>query len=155
MTEDLLWRALGSVKDPEIPTVSIVDLGIVEAVRAEGDRAEVDLLPTFAGCPALGIIRQEVERALLGAGAKDVQVRFLVAPPWTTDRVTPAGREALRSFGIAPPAEGAVSCPLCGSDRTRRESAFGPTLCRAVYYCEACRNPFERMKPMTLMPRTR
>lgn len=153
MTTKEIMMALQGVTDPEIPVVSIVDLGLVEDVRLEGERVLVDLLPTFAGCPALSIIRGEVEKALKAAGAPEAEVRFVLSPPWTTDRITPAGREALASFGIAAPSPEEVSCPYCGSQKTRRESSFGPTLCRQVYYCDACKNPFERMKPITLSPR--
>jgi len=150
MTVQEVMDVLRTVKDPEIPVISITDLGIVGDVRATEGAVEVDLLPTFAGCPALGIIRQTVERALHDSGAESVSVRFVNTPAWTTDRVSERGRDELRSFGIAPPLAGAVPCPFCGSERTRRESAFGPTLCRSVFYCDDCRNPFELMKPIIL-----
>lgn len=155
MTKDDVLAVLSKVTDPEIPVLPITDLGIVEEVRVEGGRVEVDLLPTFAGCPALGIIRQSVEAALRGAGAAEVKVTFRTSPAWTTDRLSEAGREALKGFGIAPPREGNVPCPYCGSEDTRRESSFGPTLCRSVYYCDSCHNPFELMKPIVLQPRAR
>lgn len=155
MTKNEVMRVLSEVKDPEIPVISITDLGIVGDVRTSGGRVEVDLLPTFAGCPALGIIRQTVEDALTGAGAEEVAVTFVTRPAWTTERVNPSGRDALKGFGIAPPVEGDVACPFCGSHDTRRESSFGPTLCRSVYYCDSCHNPFELMKPIILMPRAR
>lgn len=153
MTTDDVMKVLAQVTDPEIPVLPITDLGIVEEVRVEGDRVEVDLLPTFAGCPALGIIRKSVEGALTEAGAAAVKVTFRTSPAWTTERVSEAGREALKGFGIAPPTAGGVSCPYCGSGDTHRESSFGPTLCRSVYYCEHCHNPFELMKPVVLQPR--
>ena len=157
-----VWRALSDVHDPEIPPISIVDLGIVERVLVVGDAVEVELLPTFAGCPALDVIREDVEaavRTVAGDGA--VRVRFVYTPPWTTGRITAAGREALRSHGITPPgrggaflplaaltrAGGTVACPFCGSDQTVLESAFGPTLCRTTHFCRTCRNPFEGFKP--------
>jgi len=157
-------EALASVHDPEIPPCTIVDLGIVERVAVSGGTVEVDLLPTFAGCPALDVIREDVEAAVrLVAADVSVQVRFVHAPPWTSDRITPAGRAALARHGITPPAGGpvliplealrrpsaAVLCPFCASVDTVLESAFGPTLCRSTHFCRSCRNPFEAFKPKT------
>ena len=151
------WDALAGVHDPEIPPCSITDLGIVEDVRAVGGAVEVDLLPTFAGCPALDAIRDDCEAAVANAApGLGVRVRFVTSPPWTSDRITPAGREALRAYGLAPPASDEPRpCPFCGSRNTVQESQFGPTLCRATHYCAACRNPFEAFKPklIALMPR--
>ena len=165
-----VWDSLASVHDPEIPPCSITDLGIVERVRVTDGRIEVDLLPTFAGCPALDVIRDDVEAALRAvAGDRDVSVRFVYSPPWTSDRITPPGREAMRTYGLAPPgqtrpadavfipmaaferAPHPVVCPFCGSTNTILESAFGPTLCRATHFCRACRNPFESFKPKTIL----
>lgn len=143
------WAALAGVRDPEIPPCSIVDLGLVEDVRAVDGAIEVDLLPTFAGCPALDVIRRDSEAAV-GAmvPGRAVRVRFVTSPPWTSDRITEAGREALRTYGVEPPAiREPRRCPFCGSRNTLQESQFGPTLCRATHYCEACRNPFEAFKP--------
>jgi ring-1,2-phenylacetyl-CoA epoxidase subunit PaaD len=156
-------EALASVHDPEIPPCSIVDLGIVERVRSTPTAVEVDLLPTFAGCPALDVIREDAEAAVREvAGDRDVRVRFVYAPPWTSDRITEGGREALRTYGITPPGEGGLRrvfvpmgmptrggarCPFCGNEDTVLESAFGPTLCRSILFCPACRNPFEGFKP--------
>ena len=160
-----VWEALASVHDPEIPPLAITDLGIVEAVRVSADRVEVDLLPTFVGCPALDVIREDVGAAARTvAEGREVAIRFVYSPPWTSDRITPDGREALRSYGLTPPGEGGhsttfiplaalgspqtpVTCPFCGSDDTVLESAFGPTLCRTTHFCRACRNPFEGFKP--------
>jgi ring-1,2-phenylacetyl-CoA epoxidase subunit PaaD len=162
-----VWEALGRVHDPEIPPVAITDLGIVQDVRTPPGAVEVDLLPTFAGCPALDIIREDVEAALSPvAGERAVRVRFVNAPPWTSDRITPAGREAMRSYGLTPPPglTGTMllpvipltpTCPFCGSRDTVRESAFGPTLCRATHYCRSCRNPFESFKPKVMGPAPR
>jgi ring-1,2-phenylacetyl-CoA epoxidase subunit PaaD len=155
--------ALSGVRDPEIPPCSITDLGIVEDVRVTDRAVEVDLLPTFAGCPALDVIREDVEAAVRPlAGPRTVRVRFVHSPPWTSDRITPAGREALRSYGVAPPGEGGgrvvvpligvagprepAVCPFCGSRDTELDSAFGPTLCRSTHFCRTCRNPFEAFK---------
>jgi ring-1,2-phenylacetyl-CoA epoxidase subunit PaaD len=152
--------ALAEVMDPEIPACSIVDLGMVERLEVTDDAVEVDLLPTFVGCPAKDLIGQDVERAVVGvAGDREVRVRFVNRPAWTTDRITEGGRAALREYGIAPhwdrPAGPApvsllvasgVPCPYCGSIDTVQESAWGPTPCRAAHYCRVCRNPFEGFK---------
>jgi ring-1,2-phenylacetyl-CoA epoxidase subunit PaaD len=154
-------EALATVHDPEIPPLTITDLGIVERVSVDDERVEVDLLPTFAGCPALDVIRRDVEAAVRSAaGGRTVRIRFVYSPPWTSDRITPRGRDALRSHGLTPPgrlgtvvvplvvgSDVAATCPFCGSEDTVRESAFGPTLCRSTHFCTACRNPFEAFKP--------
>ena len=161
------WQALAGVRDPEIPPLSITDLGIVERVRVDDEVVHVDLLPTFVGCPALDVIREDTERAVsAAAGGRRVEVRFVYSPPWTSDRITPEGREALRCYGLTPPpveaggrtflplaslhrTGGAAACPFCGSEDTVVESAFGPTLCRTTHFCRSCRNPFEAFKPKT------
>lgn len=140
---------LRTVHDPEIPTVSIVDLGLVHDVRVESGpdgRIAVELLPTFVACPALDVIRSTVGDALAGLG-RPVDVAFTFAVPWTTDRLTPAGRAGLAAAGIAPPSPPEdVACPYCGSVRVAMDSAFGPTLCRSLFYCRDCRQPFEAFK---------
>jgi ring-1,2-phenylacetyl-CoA epoxidase subunit PaaD len=157
-----VWEALAEVHDPEIPPLSITDLGIVERIEVTADAISVSLLPTFAGCPALDVIKQDVEGAVGAVSAgRRVDVAFVYSPPWTSDRITPEGREALRSYGLTPPGSGPVliplaalgpptatgtPCPFCGSDDTVLESAFGPTLCRTTHFCRACRNPFEGFK---------
>jgi ring-1,2-phenylacetyl-CoA epoxidase subunit PaaD len=146
MTE--VHSALQSVHDPEIPVLSIVDLGIVETVRVDGGRVQIALLPTFSGCPALGFMADAVRRSVGGLpGVSEVEVSFLLDPVWNTTRITRKGRLALQSFGIAPPGE-APACPYCGSHATRAAAAFGPTRCRSIYYCDSCRNPFEQMKAL-------
>lgn len=149
--------ALADVPDPEIPVVSVVDLGMVEDVHIGTHGIRVTLLPTFVGCPALDLIRSAVEQRLM-AFDQPVDVRFEYHVPWTSDRITPGGREKLRASGFAPPTPsqpGAellvqlgtpVPCPNCGSRRTVLENAFGPTRCRAIYQCTACRQPFETFK---------
>lgn len=160
LRESELLAALAEVMDPEIPTCSVLDLGMVEGVEASGGTVTVRMLPTFSGCPALGLIRRTVtERVRQVPGVESVRVDFLLSPVWSTDRITPAGQEALRRLGIAPPgaapggcgaaarlASVGVACPYCGSQETRLENPFGPTRCRALYYCERCQNPFEHMK---------
>lgn len=152
ITESSIRDALRAVMDPEIPTCSIVELGLVERIAITGDAVEVDLLPTFAGCPALDAIREDVARAVaVVAPGKIPRVRFVMSPPWTTDRITDEARAHLGDYGIAPPllqiGRAPITCPYCGSDRTEEQSAFGPTPCRAIRYCPACRNPFESFKP--------
>ena len=158
--EATVRAALAEVADPEIPVVSIVDLGIVERVDVGPDRIDVELLPTFVGCPALDVIRSSVEDRLASFG-RPVEVTFGYRVPWTSDRITPAGRDKLRESGFAPPMHvgastpaignlvslgGAVPCPYCGSRRTVLENAFGPTQCRSIRYCTNCRQPFEEFK---------
>ncbi|MEX2557957.1 MAG: 1,2-phenylacetyl-CoA epoxidase subunit PaaD [Actinomycetota bacterium] len=151
--ESAVRGALSHVKDPEIPVCSITDLGLVERVEVGDDAIAVTLLPTFVGCPALDVIREDAERAVLDvAQGRAVRVAYVFSPPWTTDRITEAGREALKSFGIAPAGSPTLvqltaRCPNCGSPATRIESDFGPTPCRSIRYCDSCRNPFEGFKP--------
>jgi ring-1,2-phenylacetyl-CoA epoxidase subunit PaaD len=146
--ETTVRDALAGVKDPEIPVCTIVDLGLIERVAVTADAVEVTLLPTFVGCPALEEIRVDAENAVRDAVPdRHVQVRFTLEKPWTTDRITEAGREALRTFGIAPPLlQIKLPCPHCGSLDTTLEAPFGPTPCRTIRYCNACRNPFEGFK---------
>ncbi|HSL98037.1 MAG TPA: 1,2-phenylacetyl-CoA epoxidase subunit PaaD [Candidatus Deferrimicrobiaceae bacterium] len=145
MTRDAVLEALATVADPEIPTVSIVDLGMVEEVRVDDDRVRIELLPTFVGCPALDAIQHAVEERLAGFD-RPVEVDFGFRVPWTTDRITPQGRERLRASGFAPPDE--ATCPYCGSADVALENLFGPTQCRSLHYCRACRQPFEAFKPI-------
>jgi ring-1,2-phenylacetyl-CoA epoxidase subunit PaaD len=150
--EQRVHEALSQVVDPEIPVCKITDLGLVERVEVFQDVIEVDLVPTFAGCPALDVIRIDVERAIAPvAEGRTVRVRFVLDPPWTTTRINETAREAMKEYGLAPPGARllkiAVPCPYCGSLDTTIESEFGPTLCRSVRYCNACRNPFEGFKP--------
>jgi ring-1,2-phenylacetyl-CoA epoxidase subunit PaaD len=157
-TEAAIWSALEDVPDPEIPAVSVVEMGMIHLVEVTGDRARVVVLPTFTGCPAIAIIQDDVRKAVGHVeGVREVEVETSFDPPWTTDRITAAGRVKLRDWGLAPPAPGPVLithiglpetaiCPFCGSANTRNDSLFGPTPCRAAYYCKACRNPFEQFK---------
>ncbi|MDQ3986982.1 MAG: phenylacetate-CoA oxygenase subunit PaaJ [Actinomycetota bacterium] len=159
--EGSVWDALARVMDPEIPAVSVVDMGMIESVQVDGARARIVVLPTFTGCPAVPMIREDVAAAVEGVAAiEEAVVEFSYDPPWTTDRITFQGRRRLKEFGLAPPTgEGPVlitsiglperaTCPFCGSRDTRAENAFGPTPCRAVYYCNSCSNPFEQFKPV-------
>jgi len=156
------WAAVDAVPDPEIPVISVVELGIVRDLRVTDDGAvEVTVTPTYSGCPATEPIAQEIVAALKAAGATDVLVRTRLAPAWTTDWIAAGARERLRAYGIVPPAERAASgvqplhfvprslaCPRCGSSDSERLSQFGATACKALYRCRACREPFEYFKPL-------
>ena len=152
--EAMIHAALAEVTDPEIPVISIVDLGIVHEVALTTDAIQVTILPTFVGCPALEMIKAAIADRLAVFG-RPVEVVVSYAPPWTSERISAVGRETLRASGFAPPGSPAliglgayakVVCPHCGSTRTVLENAFGPTACRAIYYCAACRQPFEQFK---------
>lgn len=137
---------LATVYDPEIPTISIVDLGIVERVAVTADGIDIELLPTFVGCPALDVIRDAVVEALAPLG-REAKVAFTWRVPWTSDRISDRGRARLAASGFAPPADPAdVRCPYCQSARVAMDSAFGPTQCRSLFYCRDCRQPFEAFK---------
>jgi ring-1,2-phenylacetyl-CoA epoxidase subunit PaaD len=154
-----VFETLAKVVDPEIPAISVVDLGIIDEVEIEGKRVRVTCLPTFIGCPALDVIRQDITNALEELGA-DATVKFVFQPAWTTDRISLQGRQKLEEYGLAPPAAHQRlrpvpvtllkpgRCPHCRSNDTVLESPFGPTLCRATCYCKACRQPFEQFKPL-------
>jgi ring-1,2-phenylacetyl-CoA epoxidase subunit PaaD len=160
--EERVWDELGRISDPEIPAISLVDLGVIGSVAVGEGAISIELLPTFVGCPAIGVMREQITERI---GALDLADRVDVAisfdPPWTSDRISPAGRERLRRSGFAPPHTGPVAvngdlseltvlsvaeCPYCGSRNTTMENAFGPTLCRAIYHCADCRQPFEQFK---------
>jgi ring-1,2-phenylacetyl-CoA epoxidase subunit PaaD len=154
--ERRVWSALDSVADPEIPSVSVVEMGMVESV-AFGDAAvTVTIIPTFSGCPAIGMIRDDVRTALVAAGF-DAEVQ-VSRKPWTTDRLSDSAKEKMRRIGLAPPRPhgGAIEieffaptpCPWCSGVDTVMDNQFGPTLCRAIYYCNTCRQPFEKFKPL-------
>ena len=145
--EDVRAR-LAAVHDPEIPAVSIVDLGMVELVEVAGAEIHVELLPTFVGCPALEVIRESVVEALAPLG-RPTSVEFTWRVPWTSDRISEQGRASLAASGFAPPDDPAhVRCPYCDSSRVAMDSAFGPTACRSLFYCRDCRQPFEAFKPV-------
>lgn len=141
-----LLALLALIPDPELPIVSIVDLGMIHRVRVATDGIHVTILPTFIGCPALDIIRTSIADGLSGFGLP-VKVEASFEVPWTSDRITPNGRSALAGVGIAPPtAQEDVRCPWCASGLVVMDSAFGPTQCRSLCYCRACRQPFEALK---------
>lgn len=154
-----VWEALANVSDPEIPVLNVLEMGMIPDVHVEGETVVVEMTPTFAGCPALDVIRENLRHAVRSAGFEDVRVDVVFDPPWTSDRITLEGRRKLKKFGLAPPSHcgttGAtfkalqqVACPYCNSTDTTLESIFGPTLCRAIHYCNACRQSFEQFKPV-------
>lgn len=158
VTPEAVWDALAEIPDPEIPVISLVDLGVVRDVAVEGSRVRVDFTPTFLGCPALEVMRGAMEEQIRGLGAEP-DVRVVRDDGWSTDRITSAGREKLRDAGFAPPAPRAAGpptlvqlqsksfrCPYCGSTDTKLDNIFGPTPCRSLRYCNGCRQPFEQFK---------
>jgi ring-1,2-phenylacetyl-CoA epoxidase subunit PaaD len=153
---EAVLKALDTVKDPEIDSVSVRDLGMIEEVSVKEKTASITVLPTFMGCPALEIIQKNIETAVNSVeGIEETAVEFIHHPPWTSDRVSAEGRERLKEFGIAPPPEKLnkdgvyeIECPYCTSLYTTMENIFGPTACRSILYCKSCKNPFEAMKPV-------
>ena len=140
---EALWQVLEEIPDPEIPVVSVVDLGIVRAVTPE----RVTITPTYTGCPATQVIERDIRAALDAASYRDVAVETVLSPPWTTDWISDSGKEKLRAYGIAPPSrEPAVTCPQCGSADTEELSRFGSTPCKAQWRCRTCLEPFDRFK---------
>ena len=158
MTAEAVWSALAEVEDPEIPVISLVDLGVVRDVQVDGERVHVEFTPTFLGCPALEVMRDRMTEVIEGLGG-EAEVEVVMDDSWSTDRITPAGRAKLREAGFAPPAPRAAGeptlvqlqsavfrCPYCGSTDTVLENIFGPTPCRSLRYCRGCRQPFEQFK---------
>jgi ring-1,2-phenylacetyl-CoA epoxidase subunit PaaD len=158
VTTDEVWAALAEIPDPEIPVISLVDLGVIRDVQVDGERVRVEFTPTFLGCPALEVMHRALEQKVAALGA-DPEIAVIQDDSWSTDRITPAGREKLREAGFAPPAPRAAGpttlvqlqskafrCPYCGSTETRLENIFGPTPCRSIRWCESCRQPFEQFK---------
>jgi ring-1,2-phenylacetyl-CoA epoxidase subunit PaaD len=156
VTADAVWAALAELPDPELPVVSLVELGVIGDVEVQDGRVRVEFAPTFLGCPALELMRDQIAARVTALGA---ETQVDVVDDWTTDRITPAGREKLRAAGLAPPAPRAATapqllqlhsrafrCPYCGSTETHLENIFGPTPCRSLRYCDACRQPFEQFK---------
>jgi ring-1,2-phenylacetyl-CoA epoxidase subunit PaaD len=160
VTAERVWSALAEIPDPEIPVISLVELGVVREVEVENGRVRVEFTPTFLGCPALEVMRERMEEAVRSLGA-DPEVEIVQDDSWTTDRITAEGRRKLREAGFAPPApraggeptlvqlqSHAFRCPYCGSTETRLENIFGPTPCRSIRWCTSCRQPFEQFKTL-------
>lgn len=142
-----LHERIAGIPDPELPVVTIGDLGILREVRTDGPSVEVRITPTYVGCPALDVIRTEIRRVLEDAGFPDGKVSVVFAPPWGTGDISAEGRRKLAAAGIAPPSADAPACPQCGSPHTEVLSAFGATLCQSLRRCTSCREPFPAMKP--------
>ena len=157
-TLEAIWSALEDVKDPEIPVVSVVEIGIVRDVAIAGETVIVTITPTFSGCPALDAMREGIVERLRQMGIAQVEIRTVLSPPWTTEWIGEETRARLKAFGLAPPPRhdgdftlvllDQVACPYCGSKDTSLRNSFGPTLCRAIFTCNACRQPFEQFKPL-------
>ena len=160
LSERDVWDALAEIPDPEIPVISLVDLGVIKDVSIEESRVRIEFTPTFMGCPALEPMKRAMEEKVAELGA-EAEVKVVLDDSWSTDRITPEGREKLREAGFAPPAPrpagkldlvqlrtGVFRCPYCGSTETRLENLFGPTPCRSIRYCDSCRQPFEQFKTL-------
>jgi len=153
-----VWKALAQIPDPEIPVINVVEMGIVRDVRIEGNKAVITITPTFSGCPALHLIRTQLEQTVRSLGFQEVEVQTVLSPPWSTDWITPEAKERLRQYGIAPPKPRSeldtliqlepspTPCPRCGALDTSVKNTFGPTLCKAIYVCNSCKEPFEGFK---------
>jgi len=158
VTNEQVWDALAEIPDPEIPVISLVDLGVIRDVAVDGERVRVEFTPTFLGCPALEVMREAMAQKVRELGGEP-DVAVISDDSWSTDRITPEGRAKLRASGFAPPApraagtptlvqlqSAAFRCPYCGSTDTKLENIFGPTPCRSLRYCSSCRQPFEQFK---------
>jgi ring-1,2-phenylacetyl-CoA epoxidase subunit PaaD len=158
VTAEAVWQALAEIPDPEIPVISLVELGVVRNVEVEDGRVRVEFTPTFLGCPALEVMRDQMSAKVRELGAEP-EIQVIADDSWSTDRITPRGREKLREAGFAPPAprtagapqlvqlqRGSFRCPYCGSTETELENIFGPTPCRSLRYCKSCHQPFEQFK---------
>lgn len=158
MTTADVYRWLEEVKDPEIPVLSLVDLGVITAVSVQDRNVTIQLTPTFIGCPALDMMKQEITEVMRAHGAAEVAVEVTFSKPWTSDMISAKGRAALQKFGLAPPPSATLftdldvlehaTCPRCNGTDTELKSAFGPTLCRSIHYCNTCHEAFEQFKPI-------
>jgi ring-1,2-phenylacetyl-CoA epoxidase subunit PaaD len=155
----VIYNILREVTDPEVPVLSILDLGIVRDIKVTDDLVEVIITPTYSGCPAMDVISMNIRMALLQAGFTNISIKQVLSPAWTTDWMTEEGKQKLKAYGIAPPQykqvvcepelfgkEEAIQCPLCNSYNTRLVSQFGSTACKALYQCNDCKEPFDYFK---------
>jgi ring-1,2-phenylacetyl-CoA epoxidase subunit PaaD len=159
VTVDRIWQTLNTISDPEIPVVSLVELGIVREVQLGPETVVITITPTFAGCPAMHHMREEIFEKLRAIGLEKIEVRTSLNPPWTSEWLSDEVREKINGFGIAPPPHHhggdleiklveAVTCPYCGSRDTVMDNPFGPTLCQSLHYCQSCQQSFQRFKPL-------
>ena len=158
MTREQIFQWLEEVKDPEIPVLSLVDLGVITEVEVSGNEVKIEMTPTFVGCPALDYMKSEVELLLKNKGVEIVSVEVNYKKAWSSDLISEKGRVALKNYGFAPPPSARVFadleilenaiCPRCNNTNTEMKSPFGPTLCRSIYYCHDCKEAFEQFKPV-------
>ncbi|HEU5146688.1 MAG TPA: 1,2-phenylacetyl-CoA epoxidase subunit PaaD [Chryseosolibacter sp.] len=158
VTADNVYSWLREVKDPEIPVLSLVDLGVINEVDVDGNAVRVVITPTFVGCPALDIMQTDIRSTLRAKGFTSVEIEVSYKTPWTSDKISPEGKEALRKFGLAPPPSRQLfsdldvlahaTCPRCGNNNTELRNVFGTTLCRSIHYCNQCKEGFEQFKPI-------
>ena len=158
LTSQQIWQTLATIADPEIPVVSLVELGIVREVQIDGETVVITITPTFAGCPAMHHMREEIFAKLRSIGIEKIEVRTSLNPPWTSEWLSEEVRARINRFGIAPPPHHAgdfaiklmeaVTCPYCGSKDTVMDNLFGPTLCQSLHYCRTCQQSFQRFKPL-------
>ena len=157
-TKAQIYAWLEEVKDPEIPVLSLVDLGVITDLQLIDDGVAIEMTPTFVGCPALDMMKNEIQEVLAKHGITNVLINVSFREPWTSDRISEKGKVALKKFGLAPPPSREVFtdlevlehaiCPRCNGTDTEMKSAFGPTLCRSIHYCNSCREAFEQFKPL-------
>ena len=158
ITADRIYALLQEVKDPEIPVLSLIDLGVITGVDASGDKVLIQMTPTFVGCPALDMMQADIRNVLSQNGIDNVEIEVSYSKPWTSDMISERGKRALKSFGLAPPPPRQLfadldilekaECPRCGSNNTELKNPFGATLCRAIHFCNDCREAFEQFKPL-------
>jgi ring-1,2-phenylacetyl-CoA epoxidase subunit PaaD len=158
ITPEIILAWLEEVKDPEIPVLSLVDLGVISEVKVESEGVRIVMTPTFVGCPALDMMKSEVTQVLKNKGIDLVEIEISYKRPWSSDRISEKGKAALKQFGLAPPPSGSlftdleilehVACPRCNGTDTELKNAFGPTLCRSIHYCHSCKEAFEQFKPI-------
>jgi len=158
VNKDFVYALLEKVPDPEVPVLSIVDLGIIRDIRTKDTILEIDITPTYTGCPAMKVIEQDIKEALLKEGFEEVEIKLVYAPAWTTDWMSEKGKNKLRAYGIAPPEKSSpdkssilgeakkIACPQCHSQQTEMISQFGSTACKALFRCLECREPFDYFK---------
>jgi ring-1,2-phenylacetyl-CoA epoxidase subunit PaaD len=159
ISRDTIYQWLEEVKDPEIPVLSLVDLGVItEVIVSNDDQVKIEMTPTFVGCPALEIMKSEIEQVLKKNGIEKITIDVSYRKAWTSDRISEKGKIALQKFGLAPPPSAAlfedldilehVACPRCHGSNTELRNTFGPTLCRSIHYCNTCKEAFEQFKPL-------
>ncbi|MEX2232692.1 MAG: 1,2-phenylacetyl-CoA epoxidase subunit PaaD [Cyclobacteriaceae bacterium] len=158
ITTQRVYELLAEVSDPEIPVLSLVDLGVITAVTVQGDHVIIEMTPTFVGCPALETMQNEIRELLVKNGINKIDIEVTYRKPWTSDMISEKGKQALKKFGLAPPPSRQLfidldvlehaECPRCGKTNTELKNTFGPTLCRSIHYCNDCREAFEQFKPL-------